>query len=52
MADSQPLWSPTQASIDASNMMRFIERVNENHGLAIDDYDALYRWSIDSKADF
>ena len=48
----QPLWSPSQASIDASNMMRFIEQVNLHHGLSISDYDSLYQWSIDEKETF
>jgi acetoacetyl-CoA synthetase len=48
----QPLWSPDQTSIDASNMMRFIEQVNLRHGLSIADYDALYQWSIDEKETF
>ena len=52
MNQSGPLWTPSQASIDAANMTRFIEQVNRHHGLSIDDYDALYQWSIDHKEDF
>ncbi len=48
----QPLWTPSQASIDAANLTRFIARVNEKHGLSISDYDSLYRWSIDHAEDF
>ena len=30
----------------------FIDAVNREHGLAIDDYETLYRWSTDHIADF
>jgi acetoacetyl-CoA synthetase len=50
--ESQPLWTPSQASIDAANMTRFIAQVNHRHGLSIDNYDALYQWSIDHKEAF
>ena len=49
MSDNQPLWTPSQASIDAANMTRFIAQVNQRHDLSINDYDALYQWSIDQK---
>ncbi len=49
---SHPLWTPSQASIDAANMTRFIAQVNQRHGLSIKDYDALYQWSLDEKEIF
>jgi acetoacetyl-CoA synthetase len=52
MNDNQPLWTPSQASIDAANLTHFIARVNRNHGLSISDYDSLYRWSLDEKEAF
>jgi acetoacetyl-CoA synthetase len=52
MNDQQPLWTPSQASIDAANMTAFIAQVNRTRGLSIAGYDALYQWSIDSKEDF
>ena len=52
MNDTKPLWTPSRASIDAANMTAFIARINQRHGLSIADYDALYRWSIESKEDF
>ncbi|MDH3763192.1 MAG: acetoacetate--CoA ligase [Gammaproteobacteria bacterium] len=52
MNDQQPLWTPSQASIEAANMTAFIAQVNRNRGLSIAGYDALYQWSIDSKEDF
>ncbi len=52
MTEQKPLWAPSQAAIDSANMTRFIEQVNRNHGLSIDGYDALYRWSVDDKQSF
>ena len=52
MTEQQPLWTPSQASIDAANMTRFIAQVNQRHDLSINDYDALYQWSIDQKETF
>ncbi len=52
MNEAQPLWTPSQASIDAANMTRFIAQVNQRHDLSINDYDALYQWSIDQKETF
>jgi len=52
MTELQPLWTPSQASIDAANLTRFIAQVNANHGLSISDYESLYRWSIECMEDF
>ena len=52
MNNDNPLWTPSQASINAANMTRFIAQVNQNHGLSINDYDALYQWSLDAKESF
>jgi len=52
MNDSQPLWTPGQASIDAANLTRFMQRVNRNHALSLRDYDGLYQWSIEHKQAF
>ena len=52
MNEAQPLWTPSQASIDAANMTRFIAQVNQRHDLSLNDYDALYQWSTDQKETF
>ena len=44
------LWTPPNPR--ATAMWRFITRVNEKHGLAIDDYEALLRWSVENVAAF
>ncbi len=52
MTTDTPLWTPSQASIDAANMTHFIAQVNANHDLSISDYDSLYQWSLDAKEQF
>ena len=52
MNTDTPLWTPSQASIDAANMTHFIAQVNANHDLSISDYDSLYQWSLDEKEQF
>jgi acetoacetyl-CoA synthetase len=44
----QPLWKPAPAQVEASNMMRFMRLVNERHGVALADYFALHRWSVEN----
>ncbi len=41
-----PLWQPSPERIADSNLTRFIALVNEQYGTTIDDYAALYEWSI------
>ena len=52
MTNQQPLWTPSQASIDAANMTRFMTQVNSNQHRSINDYDELYQWSLDEKEQF
>ncbi len=46
------LWRPTQEQIDASNMVRFMQTVNQQLGKDFSTYDQLYRWSVENIADF
>ena len=48
----QPLWQPSEQRIKASNMYRFLAKVNRTYGKDFTDYDALYRWSVENIADF
>ena len=41
------LWTPSSDRIANSNMTRFITFVNRKHGLKLDGYDDLYRWSVE-----
>lgn len=44
----KPLWVPSEERIKRANVTRFISFVNEKHGLEIDSYGELYRWSIEN----
>jgi len=46
------LWKPSEKRIKEANITRFINLVNEKHGLKIDSYDELYDWSIENIPDF
>lgn len=44
------LWTPPD--LRSTQMWRFIQRVNERRGLAIANFEELYRWSIEDVAAF
>ncbi|PIP06049.1 MAG: acetoacetate--CoA ligase, partial [Syntrophobacterales bacterium CG23_combo_of_CG06-09_8_20_14_all_48_27] len=46
------LWKPSEERIKNSNMYRFLLFINERYRLNLNDYDGLYRWSIDHIPDF
>ena len=41
------LWTPTRERYDASTMAAFERFVAEKQGLTFDDYNAMWRWSVD-----
>ncbi len=45
--DLRPLWSPSPERLAATRLHGFLRAANDAHGLALRDYDALYRWSVD-----
>ncbi|MCX7561689.1 acetoacetate--CoA ligase [Sulfitobacter sp. F26204] len=49
---SKVLWTPTSARYDASTMAEFERFVEENRGLTFDDYNAMWRWSVDDLEGF
>jgi len=51
-AASTMLWKPSPQRVAAANMTAFAARVGARHGVDVATYDALWRWSIDHKADF
>jgi len=51
MAD-QPLWRPSEARIAEARITAFTAEVARRHGLALPDYEALHRWSIDRPEEF
>lgn len=52
MASTQPLWTPSQSQIEQTNLHHFMQLASQQSGLALNDYDALYQWSIDEKETF
>ena len=44
---SKLLWKPSAEKVSNANITRFIEFVNDDLGLNIEGYDALYQWSVD-----
>jgi acetoacetyl-CoA synthetase len=48
----KPLWTPSENRIRHANITRFIKFVNRAHGLQIDSYTELYKWSVENVKDF
>jgi len=48
----KPLWTPSKERIKSANITQFISFVNKRHGLRINSYDELYKWSIENIQDF
>ncbi len=46
------LWQPDPARSAASNLAQFMRCVRERRGVAVTDYDALQRWSIERPEEF
>jgi acetoacetyl-CoA synthetase len=46
------VWQPTDQQIQASNMKKFMTFVNDQHSLSLDNYQALYTWSLHQKENF
>lgn len=49
---NQPLWQPSAASIQASPLQAFMQRVNKKYNLDLQDYAQTYAWSNNNSADF
>ncbi len=46
------LWEPTPDAVERALVSEFRRGVNRRHGLELADWDALWRWSVDSAPDF
>ena len=44
--NDRPLWAPSAARANASNLKRFMDFVAQRHGVNATDYDSLWAWSI------
>jgi len=49
---STPLWRPDEARIEQANLTAFRRAAQERWGRRLDDYAALYRWSVEERAEF
>ncbi len=49
---STPLWQPSAAMIEKSQLTRFIHFINQSHNLALKNYSQLYHWSIHETESF
>ncbi|NVK01376.1 MAG: acetoacetate--CoA ligase [Oceanospirillaceae bacterium] len=47
-----PLWSPSKAQIEATNLHQFGQLAAQQSGQILDDYAALWRWSTESPEAF
>ncbi len=44
---SEPLWRPSPARVARANLTAFSARITARHGVSLDDYTALYAWSVE-----
>ena len=49
---NKPLWQPNKKAMEQSHLWQFIQSVNQQYRLKINNYKELYQWSIDYPADF
>ncbi|WP_233855709.1 acetoacetate--CoA ligase [Paraburkholderia sp. HD33-4] len=47
-----PAWSPASQFAKSARVTHFMRWLNTERGLAFDDYDALWQWSVDHVDDF
>ncbi|WP_226648370.1 acetoacetate--CoA ligase [Microbulbifer variabilis] len=50
--NTQPLWQPSPEAIAATQMDEFRRLINERHQLQLQDYSALYQWSVKERETF
>lgn len=46
------LWHPSETSIESSKMTEFMRFVNDRYSFNFQNYDELYKWSVESFASF
>jgi acetoacetyl-CoA synthetase len=42
-----PLWQPSEEQVAATRLTRFRDHVNGRHGLTLDSFESLHRWSVE-----
>jgi acetoacetyl-CoA synthetase len=48
--EAKELWRPS--SPEKTQIYDFMTKVNKKHGLSLNDYDALWKWSVSEPAQF
>jgi acetoacetyl-CoA synthetase len=48
----EPLWSPSPERVAGTQIASFIKAANARHGLSLETFRDLHRWSIDQSPDF
>ena len=46
------LWKPAAEKVKATNMYRFMNRINERYGQNFSEYDPFYHWSVENIPEF
>ena len=49
---SKIMWEPSDAKIKASQMMAFINFVNDKFNFSFNSYEDIYNWSIEESENF
>ncbi|MGD9943638.1 MAG: acetoacetate--CoA ligase [Burkholderiaceae bacterium] len=47
MPIAEPLWRPQPERVEQAGITRFMRWLRDERGLAFDDYESLWRWSVD-----
>ena len=50
--DILPVWTPTESFSKGSRLWDYMQWLKTGRGLAFNDYDALWQWSVDKPSDF
>ncbi|MCW8870194.1 MAG: AMP-binding protein, partial [Proteobacteria bacterium] len=48
----RPLWKPNPEDLKQSQLRKFTDHVNKKHGLSLQNYSQLHRYSVDNRALF
>ena len=49
---TEPLWTPSEETIRNANLTRFMEYVNETHGVGANSFETLHAWSVERQDQF
>ena len=49
---TDPIWTPSQARIDGSNIARYLQFLRDEYSLKFAHYQQLHQWSINNTAIF